>query len=310
MSKTNPDKSIRSYQSTYDPEDVFRRIVPRQFWKDVLEALGSSIELAHRYGPDRWGLRLGAEDIMLKVGSHEVLQVGDWDLSFHLIVDKTTVPSQLRSHSGLRFSDNNESYETPTEIGFYKSNPGSEACDMPFDMVSQAYKELLNSHTEIISRAAKKPKHPSTRSTHSAMLVQFVAKELGRTLPQPLYLDAFEENPQPLIAEELPDNEPIIEGAARQILVNAYERDRRARQLCIRHYGARCYICGFSFDKRYGAEAAGIIHIHHIIPLSDIGERYQVDPIKDLRPVCPNCHAVIHATKPPRTIEQVMKMIR
>lgn len=223
-------------------EEVCRRLVPQQYWKDVMESLGTSIELAHQHGPDRWGLRLGAEDIMLKVGSHEVLQVGNWNLPFHLIVYKDTVPSQLRNHSGLRFSEDNESYETPTAIGYYKSNPGSEACDMPFEMVSRAYQELFNSHAEIISRAAKKPKHPSTRSTHSAALVQFVAKELGRTLPQPLYLNASEENHLPLIAEELLDDELFTEGAARQILVNAYERDRRARQLCIKHYGARCCI--------------------------------------------------------------------
>jgi 5-methylcytosine-specific restriction protein A len=64
-----------------------------------------------------------------------------------------------------------------------------------------------------------------------------------------------------------------------------------------------------SFEERYGPEAAGIIHVHHVVPLSEIGERYEVDPIKDLRPVCPNCHTVIHATKQARTVEQVAKMI-
>ena len=28
--------------------------------------------------------------------------------------------------------------------------------------------------------------------------------------------------------------------------------------------------------------------------LLDIGEEYEIDPIKDLRPVCPNCHAMLH----------------
>jgi 5-methylcytosine-specific restriction protein A len=293
-----------------DPEEVCRRLVLRQYWKDVMEALGESIKLAHQHGPDRWGIRLTTDSIMLKVGSHEVLQIGDWDLPFHLIVDRSAVPAQLRGHSELWFSEDDD-YEGALDAkGFYRSNPGSEACNMPFEMVRYAYQELFNSHAEIISRAARKSRHPSTRATHSAELVQFVAEELGRTLPQPMYWVVEDDSHPPLIAEELPSDELFTEGAARQILVNAYERDRRARQLCIEHYGARCFTCGLSFEERYGPEAAGIIHVHHIIPLSEIGESYQVDPIKDLCPVCPNCHAVIHATKPPRTIEQVAKMVR
>jgi 5-methylcytosine-specific restriction protein A len=64
-----------------------------------------------------------------------------------------------------------------------------------------------------------------------------------------------------------------------------------------------------SFEERYGSEAAGIIHVHHVVPLSEIGKQYEVDPVRDLRPVCPNCHTVIHAAKQARTVEQVAKMI-
>jgi 5-methylcytosine-specific restriction protein A len=35
-----------------------------------------------------------------------------------------------------------------------------------------------------------------------------------------------------------------------------------------------------------------------------------VDPIADLRPVCPNCHAVIHLNKQPFTIEDVQAMVK
>ena len=36
------------------------------------------------------------------------------------------------------------------------------------------------------------------------------------------------------------------------------------------------------------------IHIHHTLELSRVPPAYQVDPVNDLRPVCPNCHAMIH----------------
>ena len=35
--------------------------------------------------------------------------------------------------------------------------------------------------------------------------------------------------------------------------------------------------------------------MHHIIPLSEINREYQVDPAKDIIPVCPNCHVALHS---------------
>ena len=36
---------------------------------------------------------------------------------------------------------------------------------------------------------------------------------------------------------------------------------------------------------------------------------YRLDPIRDLRPVCPNCHAVIHRREPPFSIEEIKHML-
>lgn len=295
-----------------DPEEVCRRLVPSQYWDDVMGVLGTSIELVHQSGPERWGVRLAPDSIMLKIGPHEVLQIHswEWERPFHLIIDKNSVPTELRGRPELWFSGDRDCYGSSGAEGYYVSNPGSEACDLPFENVKDVYQALLNAHTEVIARAATKRRHASTLRTHSPELVLFVADALGKSLPQPAYFDTSDHDPQPLTAEELRSDERFSEGAARQILVNAYERDRRARQRCIEHYGARCSACGISFEERYGPEAVGIIHVHHIVPLSEIGEQYEVDPIRDLRPVCPNCHTVIHATKQARTVEQVAKMIR
>ncbi len=73
--------------------------------------------------------------------------------------------------------------------------------------------------------------------------------------------------------------------------------------MCIKHYGAVCIVCDFSFEQVYGDLGAGFIHVHHLTPLSDIGREYQVNPIKDLRPVCPNCHAMLHREKETLSIE-------
>lgn len=85
-----------------------------------------------------------------------------------------------------------------------------------------------------------------------------------------------------------------IEGALKEIKVNAYERDRKARKACIDFHGTDCKVCGLDFGNRYGEIGLGFIHVHHIVPLASIGKEYTVDPLKDLVPVCPNCHAMLH----------------
>ena len=100
------------------------------------------------------------------------------------------------------------------------------------------------------------------------------------------------------------------EGMARQVLVNSYERDRAARQACIAHYGAACSVCSLRFEERYGSLGVGFIHVHHLVPLSDLGPDYEVNPVEDLRPVCPNCHAMLHRRRPPLSLDELRALIR
>jgi HNH endonuclease len=112
------------------------------------------------------------------------------------------------------------------------------------------------------------------------------------------------------LAEEVSVSSPLIEGAVCQVFINAYERNPIARARCITHYGPTCVVCGFNFGAAYGPLAEGLIHVHHIKPLSAIGAEYEVDPISDLRPVCPNCHAIIHLGGECRGIEEVRQLLR
>jgi predicted HNH restriction endonuclease len=116
--------------------------------------------------------------------------------------------------------------------------------------------------------------------------------------------------PEYLAADELPSETEYVEGAARVVLVNAYERNRRARERCLRHYGRNCTVCGFNFGARYGESAAGYIQVHHVVPIAKVGKEYRLNSISDLRPVCPNCHAVIHRREPPFSIEEVKQMLQ
>lgn len=142
-----------------------------------------------------------------------------------------------------------------------------------------------------------------------------VAVEIADTSPVEI-LWSFE-GPRQAEAEPIAVDSPeqvnrgeYREGSVRQVLVNAYERDRAARQACIRHYGLTCVACGLRFEQKYGALGAGFIHVHHVVPLSELGPNYELDPVKDLRPVCPNCHAMLHRQRPPLSVEALRGLMQ
>lgn len=106
-------------------------------------------------------------------------------------------------------------------------------------------------------------------------------------------------------------NEPEYkEGKVKQVTVNAIERNPEARRKCIEYYGAKCNSCDFDFSEKYGAElGSGFIHVHHVLDIALVGKEYKVDPINDLRPLCPNCHAMVHRTKPAMHPDQLREII-
>lgn len=108
-----------------------------------------------------------------------------------------------------------------------------------------------------------------------------------------------------VVDEVEPGDDILIEGAIDEIRVNAYERNPVARQLCIDHYGLACHICGFDFEAMYGVAGRGIIHVHHLVPLAELAGEHEVDPIADLRPLCANCHLMVHSRRPALDIEDV-----
>ncbi len=96
---------------------------------------------------------------------------------------------------------------------------------------------------------------------------------------------------------KLAEPELLTEGEEKDITDTRFERNQEARRKCIAHYGTACQICGFDFGKTYGAAFAGMIEVHHIVPMSEIREDYVVDPIRDIIPVCSNCHTALHSKK-------------
>lgn len=97
----------------------------------------------------------------------------------------------------------------------------------------------------------------------------------------------------------------LSEGGSKTVELTIYERNATARRHCIEHYGLNCQACGMNYEDKYGAIGADLIHVHHVTPLSAIGEKYQVDPVRDLVPLCASCHHVAHQRTPPYSIVEI-----
>jgi 5-methylcytosine-specific restriction enzyme A len=284
--------------------ELFRGMVPEALFSGVLNAVAHSIRLAHHSAPSKWGLRLDSDSIMLKVGFVEVLQVGkaidsieglgaSW---FHELVHRDLVPQKVRRDRHLLFS------QTP-----YFNARNCETCDMDLSRAARTYEALIPAHEAAIRIASCGHRRTDTAQDHSPGLVTYILREIGSLVMQPSYATGHPTEPLRL-PEEL--GAEFEEGAAVSVRVNRYERDAKAREYCVKHHGTACSVCGLSLADQYGPQVIGLIHVHHLTPLGARRKSARVDPIRDLRPVCPNCHAVIHSTSPPRTLEQVSQMMR
>jgi hypothetical protein len=100
------------------------------------------------------------------------------------------------------------------------------------------------------------------------------------------------------LADEVDGSRGFLEGAVKRITVDARERSGQARSDCINHHGTTCVVCDFSFGDAYGEHGEGFIHVHHLVDLALADGETETDGIRDLRPVCPNCHAMLHKGTP------------
>ena len=102
----------------------------------------------------------------------------------------------------------------------------------------------------------------------------------------------------------------LSEGGTTETHVTRTARSKKARDRCIEIYGAKCNICEFNFEETYGEIGKGLIHVHHLNQLSENTNKHVVNAMEDLRPVCPNCHLIIHRRKEPFSIEEVIDKIK
>lgn len=206
------------------------------------------------------------------------------------------------SSNGVEVLLHKEAAPAGTEFNgnFYKKAPGCEMTTVSLAKFPKTLRSLEESHYAALSSAANWQCPPNIRGAHSPGVTEFLSVTNPSYVPSTPCSLGCDEEVTPAIHSE---------GGRIAVLMNRFERDHSAREACIKHYGLCCSVCGMSFGERYGEAMKDFIHVHHLMPLSQIGVNYEVDPIKDLRPICPNCHAVIHRRESPLSIEQVRALL-
>lgn len=109
--------------------------------------------------------------------------------------------------------------------------------------------------------------------------------------------------------EEVEQEAPEFEGAISKKLITIRERSRRNRLLALQVHGYECKTCGLKPLETFGDAIGGILEVHHIEPISALGEPRPYNPDTDLIPLCPNCHRMIHQIDPPHTPEQLKELL-
>ncbi len=249
--------------------------------KSSAQILADSIRLAHQLGDACWSLTLHPAGMRLNVGPVEVL-VLEYDAAL-FVLDSALLNEPI--------DEEIKQYNSDSEI-FYSSVPIEQTlCYLPSEKFANLYPTIEEAHKSFIAAAAKRRKISTWRSSFSVGVILYLNRLLNISLPLPAYISAQTES-EIIFPDEIPATASFPDGTVSQSFINLYERDPQARKICIEHYGLNCVACGFNFEEMYGERGIGFIHVHHLRPVSE-GE-YKLKPINDLRPVCPNCHAMIH----------------
>jgi len=162
----------------------------------------------------------------------------------------------------------------------------------PLKKTSEHFENLFNIRFRMPSVLCLPPKKPEIRGDYYRLyeIPNSTERELPVTYP-----------------DEVPDR---YEGEVKRVTINAYERDPKAREDCLKKWGFRCNVCKMSFVEQYGPIGEEFIHVHHLTPLSKRKGEYRINGAKDLRPVCPNCHAMLHRGENPPDIKELREYLR
>jgi hypothetical protein len=282
----------------YDPRSVARLF--RSLWPDPevslahARELAESIRVAHDPADACWSVTMKSDTLQLNVGPVEVMTLTAVEARF--VVHAPLDPAQA-DPGEVEIDDDPEYAAVPIPSG---------ACYFAAANLTRRPPAVRQAHDAYI-RAAAARRRVSMFKGWSPAVIGYLESVLVTALPRPSHLAPTVARHQLVspLPDEVDESAPLVEGARYQVTVNAYERNPENRRRCIERHGTACCICGFDFGAAYGELFDGLIHVHHLRPLGEVGAEHSVDPEEDLTPVCPNCHAVLHRIVPAYSIEDV-----
>lgn len=112
------------------------------------------------------------------------------------------------------------------------------------------------------------------------------------------------------------DENIITEGQLSTRSVAYRKRSRQLREAAVDHYTRNgripCDACSFDFELAYVDIGVGYIQIHHLEPISFGGQRELPldEAVHKVRPLCANCHVMVHYRDPWITVENLTDTLR
>jgi hypothetical protein len=306
------------YGQVDDMTELLSELMRDGVTQELLVLQAKSILKAHAVGRERWALT-ARDGVACNLTVGKIWGVAIWPGRLDMMASADQLDwdkVERRQDRGL------------LEVwGPYAAVKRDEVWSMRFTYTparefTRTFALVAAAHESAIRPAALSGLNPESKKAHHPGLVVALERATGITLPQPSYIlpqalageaaqsvkaSAPPTVVQPRSASEVPGHDIFDEGRVVERLVNARERDRKARAAAIARYGARCILCGFDFGAIYGPEAASLIHVHHLQPIAK--GRRETNPATDLVPLCANCHMVVHSRDPMLDLDVVRAML-
>lgn len=115
------------------------------------------------------------------------------------------------------------------------------------------------------------------------------------------------------------EDNTIVEGKSIESTYTSKTRSALLRETAIEYYRdekghIRCDVCGFDFLDYYGEIGRHFIHIHHEHPIYEYDDegivQILIDAVKKVKPVCANCHCMLHRKKTVLLIDELKQIIK
>lgn len=289
---------INRYEASFS-EIIIESLIKEEDLRNILIGyLVKLIKTAHNINPNYWGITIFKHSLVLNIGTVNFFWINNKNV-LHLLLEKSSITPDLIPilKQNSKLYDDNMTWQADSLKNCRKTEKiwATFSFEKIYDVFIKNQEMFLTSQKSLMEKAYNAKLHSKAKNAFSPGIVKYLNR-LKYEIPFPNY---WINNPNyqkraDIIFNDEVEEEVFEEGRLKKIFINKYERNKEARDACIRVKGTKCAICSFSFDMKYGELGKDFIHVHHLIPLSMIRENYKIIPAEDMIPVCPNCHSMIH----------------